>query len=1050
MSRLGHRRRWVAGGVIALFLLLLGAAGSHRTAQGQVAPNVRVNPNSVTVAPGATAEVDIDIVLNGATLGGWTVDIGYNSSLSGVPTCSNINPNGQCNANFGGTNNKARLTGFSAAGVTGTPILAHLSFPTNAAAFGSTPLTLTVVTLVDPTGAPLVNTTTSGQIAFSGVTDLSLTKTDTPDPVLAGATLTYTLTATNGGPNTATGVVVTDTLPAGVTLVSSTITPGGASCTGTTTLTCTVGQLNNAASATITIVVRPTAAGSITNNATITGQQTDPTPGNNNASATTTVNPAADLAITKTAAPNPAQLNQNVTFTITVTNNGPSSATGVSVTDTLTAGLTLVGTPTTSQGTCSGTTTITCALGTLANAGTATISITVSTAGAGSYPNTASVTATEADPNTANNSASVTVAVNSADLSITKTAAPSPATVGVPLTFTITVASAANSTTTATNVTVTDVLAASLTFGSATASQGSCTLGAANTLTCNLGSLVAGASATVSVQVTPTATGPLANTATVAADQADPNTANNSATANVTVNAVADVSITKSALPATGQVGGQLTYTLTARNNGPSSATSVVVTDTLPAGTTLVSVTPNTCTGTTTITCNLGTLTNGQTVTITIVVTLGNVTSVSNTATIANANETDPTPANNSATVVTTVTPVADIAITKSVAPNPVPLFGNATYTIGVTNNGPSAAPSVTVTDPIVGATLVSATATQGTCSGTTTVTCALGTVNSGGTATVTIVVTANDLAGLSNTATAGSTAIDPNQANNSASATAQVCAPRLCQLAPPPTGADVAITKTDTPDPVQVNQNITYQITVVNNGPQAATNVRVTDPIPASVSFVSATSSQGSCGGTAPVICNLGNLANGGTATVTIVVRATAEGVVTNTASVTANETDSNPNNNSSTATTQVGTCAGRACPPAGQVELALSKTASSRSAVVNTQFSYLLSVSNSGPATATAVTVTDALPAGVTFVSATATQGGCTGTTTVTCNLGTLAVGGVASVTITVLPVQAGPLTNTANVTSTETDSNPANNGATHTFTVAPGDSPDLFFIP
>src|SRR2546425_763316 len=118
---------------------------------------------------------------------------------------------------------------------------------------------------------------------------------------------------------------------------------------------------------------------------------------------------------------------------------------------------------------------------------------------------------------------------------------------------------------------------------------------------------------------------------------------------------------------------------------------------------------------------------------------------------------------------------------------------------------------------------------------------------------------------------------------------------------------ADVSITKTASPDPVSVGSNLTYTITVTNNGPDSATGVMVRDPLPPNATFVSATPSQGSCPGTSIVVCNLGPLANAARATVTMVVRPTSTGTITNTARVTANEVDPNPANNTATQVTTV-----------------------------------------------------------------------------------------------------------------------------------------------
>jgi uncharacterized repeat protein (TIGR01451 family) len=112
-------------------------------------------------------------------------------------------------------------------------------------------------------------------------------------------------------------------------------------------------------------------------------------------------------------------------------------------------------------------------------------------------------------------------------------------------------------------------------------------------------------------------------------------------------------------------------------------------------------------------------------------------------------------------------------------------------------------------------------------------------------------------------------------------------------------TGLDLALTGTDAPDPVVVGNNVTYTLTVKNRGFINATVVTVTDILPASFNFVSATPSQGSCSGTTTITCNLGGILNQGTATVTIVAATTAIGQAANSASVAANESDFNSGNN-------------------------------------------------------------------------------------------------------------------------------------------------------
>jgi uncharacterized repeat protein (TIGR01451 family) len=129
------------------------------------------------------------------------------------------------------------------------------------------------------------------------------------------------------------------------------------------------------------------------------------------------------------------------------------------------------------------------------------------------------------------------------------------------------------------------------------------------------------------------------------------------------------------------------------------------------------------------------------------------------------------------------------------------------------------------------------------------------------------------------------------------------------------PAAADLSITKSGAPNPVLSGNRLTYTLTVENNGPQSATGVTVTDPLPDSVHFNSVGSSRGSCirSTTKPapkdgtVTCSLGNLANGATASITIVVTSTTPGTLTNTATVNGKEIDPNPLNNSATATISV-----------------------------------------------------------------------------------------------------------------------------------------------
>src|SRR5438105_4098447 len=122
---------------------------------------------------------------------------------------------------------------------------------------------------------------------------------------------------------------------------------------------------------------------------------------------------------------------------------------------------------------------------------------------------------------------------------------------------------------------------------------------------------------------------------------------------------------------------------------------------------------------------------------------------------------------------------------------------------------------------------------------------------------------------------------------------------------------ADLAITKMDSPDPAHVGQNLTYTIVVTNHGPDKAVGVSVTDQLPKNAGYGSTTTTQGSCTlkpSKTAVVCTVGTMARGTSLTITLVVKPTSKGTITNTATATlTSPTDPNTANNTATATTTV-----------------------------------------------------------------------------------------------------------------------------------------------
>ena len=220
------------------------------------------------------------------------------------------------------------------------------------------------------------------------------------------------------------------------------------------------------------------------------------------------------------------------------------------------------------------------------------------------------------------------------------------------------------------------------------------------------------------------------------------------------------------------------------------------------------------------------------------------------------------------------------------------------TYTIEVSNVGSLAATNVQLNDVWpASVTFVSANASQGNCSANGTVTCALGNLASGAKATVQLTVIPNVVGGLGHSASVSSNEAETNTANNTSSGGVSVAA----------ASTDLGVTMTDSPDPVTRLANLTYSINVKNSGPASASGVVVTDTLPSSMTFVSASSSQGSCGGTATLTCNLGSMASGANAKVTIVVQPRTKGTYTNTVSVRSSAPDSNAANDSASVATRV-----------------------------------------------------------------------------------------------------------------------------------------------
>jgi uncharacterized repeat protein (TIGR01451 family)/CSLREA domain-containing protein len=236
--------------------------------------------------------------------------------------------------------------------------------------------------------------------------DLAITKTAAPEPVVAGGNVTYTITVTNNGPQPAAGVSVTDQLPAGATLRSTSL---GAACGGTP-LVCQLPDLAPGAQATFTVVMATAAPGTLVNTATVAGTYADPDPANNSASTTTTVRPrTADVQIHNVARPRTVRVGGRIVYTLTVRNSGPEAATKTKVSLQLSSGVRLLAVR--GHSGCKRGRVVTCSVGKITQGGVLTLRVTVTPLRTGRLGASATVRAAEFDPRLSNNRSSATVRV---------------------------------------------------------------------------------------------------------------------------------------------------------------------------------------------------------------------------------------------------------------------------------------------------------------------------------------------------------------------------------------------------------------------------------------------------------------------------------------------------------------------------------------------------------------------------------------------------------------------------------------------------------------
>ena len=833
---------------------------------------------------------------------------------------------------------------------TDTPTHTPTSTATRAPPSTSTP-THTVVPPTDTATSAPTDTATSAPTTTATSTNTPTT-TLTPSTDLAvtdvtgattpplGSTVTFTVTATNNGPDDATGVTVQDALPSGLTYVSST---GGSydSSSGAWT----VSALANGMTSALTIVARVTRTGMMTTTATISGDQSDPVSGNNTAHASVTGQPSADLFVTSVdAVPSPATAGQDMTYVTTFGNNGPSVAANAVLTMTVPTGASFVSAdggvlfscpnPSNNQGP------VVC---TAANMPVAsndvahlTVHVPASTPVNTTLSSQSTITSDTPDPDSTNNSALGSSGVQtSADLSVGVTFSPHPVVAGQDITYTTTLSNTGPSDAAAPVVTTT--IPTSTTFVSLTWPNGwNCATpspGSGGTISCTLnggGSLAVGGSATFALVVLadqgmPAGTGTgLSATSTASSTTTDPIAANNTATANPNATTSADLGVTNSLAPNAVLAGQTLTDTVTVTNHGSSAAAGAAYTETIPANTTFQDLMPPagwTCVtpesgSTGTVSCTLtgvGFAAGASahfTLTLNVPANVLDGSSISATATTGSRTN-DPNQTNNASTSQATVSTVADLAVSDAASPSPVVAGQDVTYTATLTNTGPSDAvsPVVTLTIP-TSTTFVSLAAPNGWSCGVPNasgvVTCTALTLATGQTVAFRLVVrvdpSTSDGVTLTSVTGASAATTDPNLSNNTASAGARVVV-----------RADLQMTNIVVPTPMLPGQTVTYRAAFSNAGPSDARGVVFTEIVPAAATFVAVTAPDGwacaplTMNGTTTVSCTASTLDVSATGTIALSVRvdpdATGGTILTAASTISSATGDPVASNNSSAA---------------------------------------------------------------------------------------------------------------------------------------------------
>ncbi|MHA3789789.1 choice-of-anchor L domain-containing protein, partial [Flavobacterium hauense] len=678
------------------------------------------------------------------------------------------------------------------------------------------------------------------QVTYSKSADLEVINTDGQVNYTPGTQVVYNVSVINHGPEVANPVSLAMAIPAGITNFSWTGSNGSSGTNAA--LNNTIGTLavNQTVTYTVTVDVPASYSGPLTTQAVLTSPNTvDPVPGCTQCTDTDTSLLDADVVVVNTNNQSTYVAGGTTVYTVTVTNNGPASATNVVVNNAIPAGITNFSW-TGSNGSSGTNVPLANTIGTMALNQTVTYTITVGVPVGFSAPTLVSQTVVTSDrdanpvcPQCTDTDINPTTG---ADLVVVNTNGQTVYTPGTQVTYTITVTN--NGPGTATGVNVSNAIPAGITAFNWSGSNASA--GANTPLSNSVASLPPGGviTYTVLLQIPANYQGDLVSQ-TVVTSNNDPNPA---CTQCIDVDTSSTPTVNLVVTNTNGQdiytPGANSVYTVTVTNNGPYAASNVVVSNPIPAGITAFSWTgSNGSSGTNTALNNtLPTLAAGTTITYTITlgVPLGYTGNLASTASVTTSSN-DPVPGNNTATDTDSNVLSADLVVTKTLNQgNTYTAGADLIYTITVNNLGPTAASNISVTDAIPAGLSAAASVWTGSngSAGTGDLSDVIPTLAVGQTVTYTLTIPVpsnyNILASITNQVVVTSATPDPNPA-----------CPTCTHTATPNPQANLVTWKTNGQTEYQVNAQTTYTIVVTNPGPSDAHNVIVHDSKPFNVNLM-------------------------------------------------------------------------------------------------------------------------------------------------------------------------------------------------------------------